>query len=239
MKVISIVLVLVLCSTVYGDYVAYQLYSNKECTGSPLFYMYSGKKIGTCYKQGTGSTKVKADLKTYTYSSTDCSGSGNAGDESGKCEASGNEAYKYAKMTKSELDAAVEGGATETMYSGSDACGGSEDKKSYSLYTSAYVNNCIEKQGGKEIGSSKTVVSGGKFITKTYTSTDCSGTASEKAEDMNKCKNTTTVKGKGPVEKSSSKITANPVNAPSAASMVVNSVTAILFALIVGMNLSQ
>ena len=83
MKVISIVLVVVLCTTVYGDYVARQVYDNKECTGSPVAYQASGAKIGTCYKQGTGSRKVKDDFKTYTLL-TDCSGSGNAGDESGK-----------------------------------------------------------------------------------------------------------------------------------------------------------
>lgn len=232
MKVISIILVVVLCTTVYGDYAALQYFNNKGCTGSPIFYSHTGMKIGTCYKTGTtSSTKIKADLKTYRYSSTDCSGSGTAGSESATCTPSGKVAFKYAKMTKSELDAAVKGGVTYVTYSGSDACGGTEDKISYSLYTSAYLNNCFESGGS----SVKTVVSGGKWTRKSYTSTDCSGTASESSEDMDKCNNNTRVIN-SIVTKASSKITGN---AASAASMTVNSVTAILFALIVGMNLSQ
>lgn len=232
MKVISIVLAVVLCSTVYGDYVAKQTYDGTGCTGSPWYYQVGGMKIGTCYKDGALSKKVKEDdLKTYIYASTDCSGSGTAGSTTRPttCTDSGTtESYKYAKITESEFNSVGIGGLQYTSYTGSDACAASEDKRSYLIYTSAYVAAC-HKQG---TGSVKATVSAEKFTSKTYTSTDCSGTATETTVDINKCTNSTSGS-----PKKSNKYTIP--DALSSASMIVNSITAILFALIVGMNLSQ
>ena len=208
-------LVALCCVAASAELIAWKMYLGSACADSD-FFAVAKYPIELGCKNGAKYYVSGDDVKSSTYSTTDCTGT--AGGTStvlklNKCTVQGQGMYtKFVTMSDTKFNTYLKGpgNMVRKQYQNSGNCDGTVME---TVYISTINGKCLKTA----TTSAKMTWDSKESLSKNYASTDCSGTATDtRSETINTCVNETQIvtrqDGSTSVDKRSTIIIANPTS---------------------------